>query len=92
MNEFGIEVSNRERSRTPQEDTQCQITGDHESSQSLGHQLGCMQELNLNIPHICNVQLCLHVALLANQVGVFSAIGSPSPYLDYFLVAQWKRM
>ena len=39
--------------RTPQEDIQSQLTWDHRNSQSLGHQPGSMQELDLYPQHIC---------------------------------------
>jgi hypothetical protein len=47
-------VGKLEGSRTPQEDTQSQLTWDHGGSQSLGHQPWSMQELDLDPLHICN--------------------------------------
>lgn len=69
---------------------------DDGSSQSLGHQPGSIQELDLD-PYIfvTNMQFGLHMDPLTNGVGALLvfvyAIGSPSPYLDCLVGPQRVR-
>lgn len=65
-------------------------------TQSLSNFSGSMQEVDLNLLHICsNVQLCLHMGPLrrgARAVSVCFLTLDPFPsYLNCMLGPQWER-
>ena len=64
--EWGIEWSKLERSGTPEEDLQSLLTWAHVGPQRLGHQLGSMQKLDLDLLHICS------------KYAAWSSSGSPN--------------
>jgi hypothetical protein len=76
VEELGTEVSKLAGgggSSTPQGDPQSQLAWNHGGSQSLDHQPGSMQELDLtSYTFLASVKLGLHVGLLRSGEGVVS--------------------
>ena len=81
-----------------QKDPQSQITWDHGSLQSLGHQLWNMRELDLDPLHICRIcrawcSCGSHNRRIRGCVCLcFRALDLLPPYLDCLVWPQWEKM
>ena len=95
MEEWGIEVTKSEVSRTLQEYPKSQLTWDYGGSWSLGYQPGSMQELGLYPPYtfVTNVLLGLHVGAVTSGIGAIF-VSVPCHWIPFPLpgVSDWTSV
>lgn len=97
LTSYGENIVHQGQGHLQENHPQSQLNWGHGGSQSLGHQSGNMQELDIGSLHICGkCQLGVHVGPLTNEVRTISfsvpCHWIPFPLLDCLYRSQCERI